>query len=119
MRKTDGAGILCRGRRCRSCADNWKRKRLDDHMAQPNSNKISEKQHCAGRFLFVRARKKRADSVHAPRFDVGDAHRLSAMGGAVQRARLERVLCSFTVSLLARSTWLLERRARDYGGPDP
>src|SRR5438128_11666088 len=115
MREIKAARILCRAARCRSCGGDPKRQWRFGDVAQPYPNQIFAQQRRARRFFLVRREKTRTDCFHAPCADVGNAHRLSPMGGAIQRARLERVFRSFAVSLLARAARLLEWRARDYG----
>src|SRR6266513_3506386 len=119
MRENNAASVLCCAGGCRSCARNRRAQRRFGDLAQPNRNQVFAQQCCACRFFLVRCEKKRTDCLHAPRIDVSDTHWLSAVGGAIQRAWMERVLCSPAVSLLARAAWSLERRTCNHGGFDP
>src|SRR5438046_203043 len=70
--------------------------------------------HRSRRFFPLCARLERADRADVARAHVGEPHRISPLGGALQRTRLECVLRASAVSLFSGTARLLERRTRHH-----
>src|SRR5437870_2420647 len=88
-------------------------------MAQPDRNAISSEQYRVRRFLSVQTLPERTDSSYLARADVHELCWLSTLRGALQRTRLERMLHSPAIPLLARSAGVLERRTCNHLRSDP